>query len=135
MGAARDAAYLTWRYRKHPVFEYRFVTVAEGGRTGLAVWRLEPIRRQTPEGRVDVDRIGRLVEFLPVSAENAEALFAAFIRELGEAGAMGADYYGYHSQTRGLAPPVRLPRDLAASGRPLDSVPLSAARRQGRRES
>lgn len=102
VGAARDAAYLTWRYRKHPVFEYRFVTVAEGGRTGLAVWRLEPIRRQTPEGRVDVDRIGRLVEFLPVSAENAEALFAAFIRELGEAGAMGADYYGYHSQTRGL---------------------------------
>jgi hypothetical protein len=100
VGAARDTAYLTWRYRKHPVFEYRFVTVPEGERTGLAVWRLEAIRRQTPQGRVEVDRIGRLVEFLPVSAENAARLFGALVQELEQAGAMGADWYGYHSQTR-----------------------------------
>lgn len=100
IGAVRDSAYLTWRYRKHPVFEYRFLTVREGDRTGLAVWRLETIRRQTPEGRVDLDRIGRLVEFLPVSAGNAEALFSAFVHALREAGAFGADFYGYHGQTR-----------------------------------
>ena len=100
IGAARDAAYLMWRYRKHPVFEYRFLTVKDGDRTGLAVWRLETIHRQTPEGRVDFDRMGRLVEFLPVSPENAEALLAAFLRGLREAGGFGADFYGYHGQTR-----------------------------------
>jgi hypothetical protein len=100
IGAARDSAYLSWRYRKHPIFEYRFITVREGGVTGLAVWRLETIRQQTPEGRVDLDRIGRLVEFLPVSTTNGEALLSAFARELREAGAFGADFYGYHGQTR-----------------------------------
>jgi hypothetical protein len=99
-GAARDSAYLTWRYRRHPVFEYRFVTVPEGARHGLAVWRLETIRRRTGEDRTDLDRIARLVEFLPVSVTNAEALFGAFLRETQDAGAMGADYYGYHSRTR-----------------------------------
>jgi len=100
IGAARDTAYLVWRYRKHPIFEYRFLTVREGDRTGLAVWRLETIRRQTPEGRRDLDRIGRLVEFLPASAANGEALFSAFLGALREAGACGADFYGYHGPTR-----------------------------------
>jgi hypothetical protein len=100
IGAVRDTSYLVWRYRKHPIFEYRFLTVADGSRTGLAVWRLETIRQQTPQGRVDIDRIGRLVEFLPASAANAEALFAAFVGALRQAGALGADYYGYHGQTR-----------------------------------
>jgi len=102
IGAARDAAYLHWRYRKHPIFEYRFITCREKGRTGLAVWRLETIRRQTPEGRVDFDRIGRLVEFLPVSTANGESLMSAFARELEQNGALGADFYCYHGQTRCL---------------------------------
>jgi hypothetical protein len=100
IGAVRDAAYLTWRYRRHPVFEHRFLTVRDGDRTGLAVWRLETIRKQTPEGRVDLDRIGRLLEFLPTSASNAEALFSAFIRALRNEDAFGADFYSYHGQTR-----------------------------------
>jgi Acetyltransferase (GNAT) family len=100
IGAARDSAYLTWRYRRHPVFDYRFLTVREGPRSGLAVWRLETIRKQTPQGRVDLDRIGRLVEFLPASASNAEALFSAFIRALRQENALGADFYSYHGQTR-----------------------------------
>jgi hypothetical protein len=102
IGAARDAAYLRWRYRCHPVFDYRFLTVDEGPMTGLAVWRLETIRKQTPQGRVDLDRIGRLVEFLPASATNAEALFSAFVRALRQENALGADFYGYHGQTRSL---------------------------------
>jgi hypothetical protein len=100
IGAARDADYLKWRYMDHPVFKYEFLTVSEGNRTGLAVWRLETIRTETAHGRKDVDRIGRLVEFLPVSSTNAQALFGAFVGELDKAGAMAADFYGYHGPTR-----------------------------------
>jgi len=100
IGAIRDADFLTWRYKNHPVFEYRFLTVPEGNKTGLAVWRLETIRMETPHGRKDVDRIGRLVEFLPASPANAQALFGAFLGELDRAGAMAADFYGYHGDTR-----------------------------------
>lgn len=98
-GAARDSDFLNWRYVHHPDFEYRFLGVPDGDRTGLAVWRLETIRRATPEGRADVDRIARLVEFLPASRKNAEGLFAAFLGEICAAGAFGADYYGYHGET------------------------------------
>ena len=102
VGAARDRDYLEWRYLRHPRFEYRIITVPEGARAGLAIWRLETIRRQTPEGRRDVDRIGRLVEFIPVSRGNARALFAAFLQQLQAAGAFGADFYCYHGPTRAL---------------------------------
>ncbi len=99
-GAARDFDYLRWRYLDHPLFEYRVIAVGEGRRTGLAVWRLETIRRQAPEGRVDVDTIGRVVEFLPASRANAGALAAVLLQELCGAGAFAADFYGYHGQTR-----------------------------------
>ena len=102
IGAARDSDFLTWRYKNHPDFEYKFLTVPEGKKNGLAVWRLETIRTETPHGRKDVDRIGRLVEFLPASPANAQALFGAFVGELDRAGAMGADFYGYHGETRRL---------------------------------
>jgi hypothetical protein len=100
IGAVRDTDYLIWRYREHPVFEYRFITVPDGSRAGLAVWRLETIHRQTAEGLAEVDRIGRLVEFLPASPANAEDLHAAFLGEAEAAGAMCADYYGYHGEFR-----------------------------------
>jgi hypothetical protein len=96
VGAARDTAYLRWRYQNHPDFTYRILTVREGKRTGLAVWRLETICRATSQGREPVDRIGRLVEFLPASRTNAEALLACFWQALREVDAIGADYYGYH---------------------------------------
>jgi len=100
VGASRDADYLDWRYRRHPLFDYQFLTVEEGNRTGLAVWRLETIHKETPRGREEVDRIARLVEFLPASSANAEGLFGAFLRQANEAGAMAADFYGYHGETR-----------------------------------
>jgi hypothetical protein len=100
IGAARDADYLNWRYARHPAFKYEFVAVPDGDRTGVAVWRLETIRAETPRGLEDVDTIARLVEFLPASPTNAEALFAAFLNEVDRAGAMAADYYGYHGETR-----------------------------------
>jgi hypothetical protein len=98
VGASRDRQYLTWRYLKHPNFSYRLLTIAEGSRTGLAIWRLEVIRRATPEGLEDVDRIGRLVEFLPASRDNARDLLAVFWNELMKADALGADFYGYHGE-------------------------------------
>lgn len=98
VGAARDLDYLTWRYLEHPCFNYRFIAVPEGNRHGLAVWRLETIQRTTPQGLKKVDRIGRLVEFLPASRANAKDLLVHFWHELDNADAMGADYYGYHGE-------------------------------------
>jgi GNAT superfamily N-acetyltransferase len=100
IGAARDAAYLTWRYLRHPSFEYRLQAIPEGSRTGLAVWRLETIRAVTSTGLEEVDRIGRLVEFLPVSQSNARDLWRRFWKDLVETDAIGADYYGCHGATR-----------------------------------
>jgi hypothetical protein len=99
VGAARDLDYLRWRYQEHPCFNYRFITIPEGSRTGLAVWRLETIHRVTSQGPEAVDRIGRLVEFLPASHNNAGKLLALFWRELCDAEALGADYYGYYGKT------------------------------------
>ena len=98
IGAARNLDYLKWRYLNHPCFEYRVLAVPERHRTGLAVWRLEMIRHLTPQGRDDVDLIGRLVEFLPASKDNAKDLFSVFCKELLETGALGADFYSFHSQ-------------------------------------
>jgi hypothetical protein len=103
IGAARDFDYLKWRYLTHPLFQYRFVTIREGPRTGLAVWRLETIHQATPDGaRQPVDRIARVLEFLPVSDENAGALLGCLFKAIRQEGAMGADYYGYHGKTRAL---------------------------------
>ena len=100
VGAARDANYLTWRYLKHPSFQYRFLTVPEGRRTGLAVWRLETIRRRTSHGSEEVDKVGRLVEFLPVSRNNAAQLLSVFWHQLRAASALGADSFGYHGENK-----------------------------------
>jgi len=102
VGAARDTAYLKWRYLQHPVFEYQFITIPEGRRSGLVVWRLETIRQQVEENRVDVDRIGRVVEYLPCSNSNAEKLTTVLLQELTNANVIGADFYGYHGATRSL---------------------------------
>jgi len=122
LGAARDAAFLRWRYLDHPLFSYRVVTVAEGGRTGLAIWRLETIYEETDQGRAPVDRMARLVEFLPASAANAQPLLAAFLEQAESAGALGADYYGYHGATgERLEDGGMIPVSRAADGGALPS--------------
>lgn len=112
IGAARDAAYLQWRYLAHPLFVYRFIVVTEGARAGLLVWRLETISlaapaslpaASAPSGRQGCRRsqtFGRLVELLPVSRRNARDLLAVFFQQLIAADAIGADFYGYHGATR-----------------------------------
>src|SRR5262245_9691643 len=98
IGAARDANYLEWRYLKHPAFQYRFLAVPEGRRTGLAVWRLESIQSRTSHGSEEVDKVGRLVEFLPSSRKNAAQLLSVFLNQLHATGALGADFFGYHGE-------------------------------------
>jgi hypothetical protein len=100
VGAARDLGYLTWRYLNHPCFRYRSITVEDNNGSGLLIWRLEKIRRGTADRSEELDRIGRLVEFLPSSRKNAKNLLAQFRYELAEAGAFAADYYGYHGESR-----------------------------------
>ena len=100
VGAVRDSDYLNWRYVQHPSFKYGIVTVPEGNRTGLGVWRLEAIQKETPEGRVVVDHVGRLVEFLPVSENNGRDLIAALVGEMRTADVLGMDFYGYHGPSR-----------------------------------
>ncbi len=102
VGAARDAEYLKWRYLDHPVFSYNLIVVHENDRAGLLVWRLETIRVKTDQGESNFDRIGRVVEFLPASWQNAKTLFSRLLHDLNEAGAIGADFYCYHSETRNL---------------------------------
>lgn len=100
VGAVRDASYLRWRYMEHPLFEYHIRTVNEGNRAGLLVWRLETVRRAVNDAREDVDRFGRLVEFLPASPANASDLFDTFLADLEEADAIGADFYTYSGKVR-----------------------------------
>lgn len=119
IGAARNAAYLHWRYLAHPLFTYRFIVVAEGARAGLLVWRLEtirllgaqaslpagssasaPWRKPSRQGCLRSQEVGRLVEFLPVSHHNAQALLTVFFQQLVEADALGADFYGSHGLAR-----------------------------------
>ena len=118
-GPVRDAAYLHWRYVQHPTFQYRFIQVPDsaasaltGGippgthrqwgywrhSTGLLVWRLETIHHKVGDELRDVAKIGRLVEFLPASRENATHLLSHLWHALDQAGAFGCDCYLYHGQ-------------------------------------
>jgi len=55
--AARDRAYLEWRYGDHPMIEYHPFVVRCGGRVeGLAVARIELVRGRS-------ERVGRLLEW------------------------------------------------------------------------
>lgn len=101
VGAARNRDYLTWRYTQHPTFKYRIVAIPDGRRTGLAIWRLETIRYRSGHGMTDLDRIARLVEFMPSSSDNAEQLVRGFYQQAMAHDAMAADFYGYYSEIRG----------------------------------
>jgi GNAT superfamily N-acetyltransferase len=57
-GACRSAAFLNWRYARHPVFQYRlFEWRRNEALVGLAVYRVESVRDQPV-------RIGRMTELI-----------------------------------------------------------------------
>jgi hypothetical protein len=100
VGAARDTDYFRWRYLEHPLFEYRLIALPEWERTGLLIWRLETIRQDLHGVRTGLDRIGRVVEFLPASSANAKGLLRLLSEQLQETDAIGADFFGYHGPAR-----------------------------------
>lgn len=86
VGTWRDAAYVQWRYRDHPRFDYRVRLATEGGRArGLAVWR-----RQVVEGRAE--EVLRIVELLGDEAAG-RALVAEILAEAAESAVAFADFY------------------------------------------
>lgn len=97
VGACRDLNYLNWRYLNHPCFSYRVLTVPEGASTGLLIWRLETASHIVDGQRTDLDRVGRVVEFLPASPANATRLLAALQADLLQQDALGADFYNYNA--------------------------------------
>jgi hypothetical protein len=97
VGGARDLPYLTWRYAEHPAFHYETAVVEENGEYGLAVWRVESVRQPAVDFTEGGERIGRIVEFLPLSLQNARQLFGIIVRSLREADAVGADFYVQHA--------------------------------------
>lgn len=97
IGAKRDAAYLGWRYRDHPEYDYQLIAFEEEGRLGLLVWRLDPVHT---DRETRVGSFARIVDFLPASPSNARALIAQLWATLAEIpDAMGADLYNYHGLT------------------------------------
>lgn len=99
VGCARNGAYLRWRFVNHPCFEYRIIAVDIEGQIGLAIWRLETIRGTSQQGQEDLEKIGRLVEFLAPSKDIATRLWDAYVSQLLAADVLGTDYYGFHGQT------------------------------------
>lgn len=86
-GTWRDAAYLDWRYRAHPSFDYsvRLVLDDSGAACGFAVDRVERLR-----DRPEV--VTRLVEFLATD-EAAPALAADVIARARAADATMIDFF------------------------------------------
>jgi hypothetical protein len=130
IGAARDGDYLQWRYDLHPMFKYQLIIARENIRLGLAAWRVETIRRRSGDQLVDVDRIVRLVEFLPVSPENAAELIGRVFAAALEADAFAVDGYfchglfGQYLAENGLAPTDACPdgRFIPSRFQPLDDA-------------
>ena len=99
IGCARDFAYLSWRYLRHPIYRYEIRVIEEGARLGLIAWRLEITRRAAADGMLEAYLpVARIVEFLPVSARNAQELISTSLTEATAAGAVAADFYCYHAE-------------------------------------
>ena len=133
-GTWRDTAYLDWRYRAHPSFDYSVRLVLDGNGTacGLSVDRLEKLR-----GRSEV--VVRLVEFLATDTA-APALAADVIGRARAAGATMIDFFCTGStfarplEQAGFVREKDMPSALPSLFQPLELEPrpLRAAFRVGR---
>ena len=97
VGATRDFDYLSWRYRDHPSFDYEFLTISDGERQGLLIWRGQNVVSDTSgSGVIVVARVARIVEFLPSSADNARHLINFLGEWMDEHDVAFADCYMQH---------------------------------------
>ncbi len=66
---------------------------------------MEVIRRAATDSVEAVDRLARLVEFMPASEENALRLLSILFRDLTALDVLGVDYYNYHEKSINLIIP------------------------------
>lgn len=80
----RDQAFLEWRYRLHPVFDYRVLTLG----SALCVWRME-----TSRGDVE-HKVGRIVELIHADGDRSsgETVLRAALGQIRAEGAAFADF-------------------------------------------
>lgn len=80
----RDAAFIDWRYRRHPAFDYRVLTKG----SALCVWRME-----TSRGNVE-DKVGRIVELIHADGDRSsgEVVLRAALGQMRAEGAAFADF-------------------------------------------
>ncbi len=121
-GIHRDTGYLNWRYRNHPIFDYRALVVREGEKwRGLAIYRMEDI---LPEGGSAL----RVVE-LHGDERAMVSLLRVFAQKVEDEGHLlvdfGAEIFaraGWRRATSDHLPPPNLFQPLAPAYRPLNSA-------------
>jgi len=101
-GCERNFSYLNWRYQLHPTFDYKSMVLPDGEKLGLVVWRVETLRKRVAGEFVPVDKLIRVVEFLPASPANAKSLAGAVFRSIEKEDAIGADFYSFNSEINDL---------------------------------
>ncbi|MBT6228485.1 MAG: GNAT family N-acetyltransferase [Candidatus Scalindua sp.] len=97
IGCAREYSYLNWRYLQHPIYKYETRVIAEGGKLGLIIWRIEITRKMNSNGTLEnYLPFVRIAEFLPVSETNARELISCCLVEASVQGVVAADFYCYN---------------------------------------
>ncbi|HEY2379369.1 MAG TPA: hypothetical protein VGH98_25535 [Gemmatimonadaceae bacterium] len=130
VGVIRNAAYLRWRYARHPRFKYeiRLARHCSSGVGGLLVFRLETVRGRT-------EQVARICELLTEGPDATNSLLSRFVGDARQAGISFADFYcskpiqglseaGFNIE-RTLTDPFTLPSRLQPveqGGRPLNSA-------------
>lgn len=123
VGCSRDAAYIDWRFVRHPLFRYE-ILVADAG---LAVYRVERVRDSPHSVLRVVDLLGdertlvALSDALARAADEAAVAFADFFCTTELAGAP-LEQAGFVREGALPSPPPRLFQPLEQIGRPLASL-------------
>ncbi len=123
VGTWRDAAYLEWRYRTHPRFNYELrVAVDQAGSVaGLTVFRLETLRDRS-------ESVIRVLEFLTTEGAGRD-LAAALVAEAQRSNVMMVDFFCTSSAFAGPLEAVgfvredTMPAALPSLFQPLDPTP------------
>lgn len=103
VGCARNFRYLRWRYLQHPLYTYDSCLIPEGEQLGLIVWRMEKVNLTGLNGNLEGDFLFcRIVEFLPVSENNAQRLMARLLENTKRLSLVAADFYCYNVEIQSI---------------------------------
>jgi hypothetical protein len=96
MGPAKETAYLSWRYQRIPLFDYRLLLATDGKEVaGLLVFRVEKIKDNQAQ-------VFRLVDFVADDA-SASVLLHALIDTAVNDGAILVDFFCTNDAVRAMA--------------------------------